>query len=78
MSRKAFEEWCEIILKDNPNWRESGDAELGWQAWQAASVASLERAVKEINRVDSEEWFKSQSAFGFACGNAIRALKDKP
>ena len=35
------------ILGDNPNWRESGDGELAWQAWQAAT----ERAARVCEKL---------------------------
>ena len=37
--RKAFEAWAEPILGDNLTWKESGECELAWQAWQAAQAA---------------------------------------
>jgi len=40
--REEFKAAMAPILGDNPNWRESGDGELAWQAWQAAT----ERAAK--------------------------------
>lgn len=35
--RKQFEKWAITILGDYSNWRESGECELAWQSWQAAS-----------------------------------------
>jgi len=40
--RERFEAWAIRILSDNPTWRESGDCELAWQAWQAAIRAKGE------------------------------------
>jgi hypothetical protein len=34
--RQAFESWAVTFLGFNPTWRESGECELAWQAWQAA------------------------------------------
>lgn len=35
-TRKTFEAWASTILGDNPNWKESADCELAWQAWRMA------------------------------------------
>jgi len=37
--RQRFEKWAVSILGDNPTWRESGDCELAWQAWQNSRAA---------------------------------------
>jgi hypothetical protein len=37
--KEAFEKWARPILGDNPTWRESGQCELAWQAWQEAFKA---------------------------------------
>jgi len=50
--------------------------EHAWQTWQAATSYALERAAAEVTRIDNETWFQNQSAFGIACRQAIRALKD--
>lgn len=86
MSRQAFESWCETILKDNPNWRESGDAELGRQAYQTATNAALERAAEVCDRAEVFAWEQwkatgNQHTEGVSDGAAslardIRALKD--
>lgn len=36
--RAQFEAWAEPILGDTWTWRESGDCELAWQAWQARAA----------------------------------------
>lgn len=42
--RLAFETWAVKILGDNPRWRESGDCELAWQAWMAATAHVAQQA----------------------------------
>lgn len=38
--REQFEAWASPILDSNSTWKESGDCELAWQAWQAARAQS--------------------------------------
>ena len=46
--RERFEEWAIRILSDNPTWRESGDCELAWQAWQAAEKQKLKHMIAHL------------------------------
>ena len=50
--RERFEEWAIRILSDNPTWRESGDCELAWQAWQAALSAPPGYALVPVEPTD--------------------------
>ena len=59
--REAFEAWAISILGDNPTWRESGDCELAWQAWQArASSSTVQQVGAELT---GEQWSVSRSEF---------------
>ncbi len=58
--KAAFEKWAKPILGDNPTWAESGQCELVWQDWQAATefqklqdsrIAELEAVIAKKNRV---------------------------
>ena len=53
------------------------EVDLAWQAWQAATEATLERAAEEVEKIDKENWFAWQCAFSKHAAEAIRALKDE-
>jgi hypothetical protein len=59
-SRAAFEAWAIGILGDNPTWRESGDCELAWTAWQASREVALNEAADAIIKMNLNELQQDQ------------------
>ena len=64
MSREAFEAWFAGYLGPLTTKAEKHSM---WVQWQAARAAALEEAVERV-----------KPAWGQACADAIRALKDRP
>jgi hypothetical protein len=72
MSREAFEAWVmqahgitrDITIDGGMYW--ASDVEIAWRAWQACRAAALEEAAERV-----------KPAWGQACADAIRALKEK-
>lgn len=51
--RAKFEAWARPILGDNPNWKESGNGELAWQAWLAGSRAAETAGPNSVHQAEA-------------------------
>jgi hypothetical protein len=80
-SRAAFEAWAIGILGDNPTWRESGDCELAWAAWQASRKVALNEAADVLKTLDisglkdDPYLLKYTSLIAIGMADYIRSLK---
>lgn len=66
--RAKFEAWALPILGDNPTWRESGNCELAWQAWQARGSAAAPAATESPDARDAQAEFLRMADVHFTGG----------